>query len=565
MNLITSLTSNILTSISKLLDLNESQLALIDISLNLDKDSQFGDLSCNAAMVLARALKKNPRELAQTIQEALSQDAKLTDHIEGINIAGPGFLNITLTPKSWHHVARELFEHKDAFFKPEIETKNYLIEFVSANPTGPLHLGHGRGAIIGDTLARVLSFIGHKVTKEFYVNDAGNQVARLGLSLKARCAQELGIDVPVPSEGYAGAYLVDIAKEVINEHGKAFIKEQLSKEDASFFEEHATRKLLASMKDDLKDYGVTFDRWFSEKVLHKDSSVSKAIEALQAKGLAYMDDGALWFASTKFDDDKDRVIQKQDGSYTYIAADIAYHQRKFEGGADQLINIFGQDHHGYVIRLKATMQALGYDADRLNVILYQLVSIKKGATSVKMSKRAGTFTTLHEIIETVGRDVSRFFYLNRKAESHLDFDLDVALNTTEENPVFYIQYGYVRTGALLAKAEAEEALKDIRRELTPDEFEALIAHMGAEGITLLKKIVSLGDILRGIGETNQTHLLSYYVAELAKQFHNFYAQHRVIDVTDPARSVSRLLLVKLVRETFTVCFDLLGISKPTKM
>ncbi len=551
MNSIATLKHDILAAIAAHFSLDETTLARVEVTLTLEKGGQFGDLSTNAALVLAKALKQNPRELGTQIVEVIS--GTLGDQAASVEMAGPGFVNITLSQQTWLKVATQLHTDLETFFAPSADAprSSYLLEYVSANPTGPLHIGHGRGAIIGDVLGRILKFLNHKVATEFYINDAGSQIQKLGVSLKARVNGQ-----DVPEDGYHGQYLIDLA---------ATVDEANKDNDASYFADFAKEKMLGHQKEILQKYGVEFDAWFSEKTLHEDGSITKAIDLLKEKQLAYEEGGALWFASTKFGDDKDRVIRKADGSLTYIAADIAYHKQKFDRGFATLIDILGQDHHGYVRRLKATMQALGYSQDQLLVILYQLVSIKIGDATVKMSKRAGTFTTLEEIIEAVGTDVARFFYLNRKADTHLDFDLEAALKKTEENPVYYIQYAYVRTSSLLQKAAAasDELAGFVKSIATADA--KTLEGLTIDEIDLLKKVTSLQDILHAIEHSHQTHLLAYYSWELAQALHNFYAKARIIDVTNLPQTKRRLLLVHVLRGSLTLCLNLLGLSQPEKM
>lgn len=568
MNIIATLKYEVLRIIKNLYQLDQDQLQSIVIHLNLDATKPFGDISCNAAMVLAKMLGKNPRELAEQIKQALVNDQEtfLSTSIQAVDIAGPGFINITLHKVVWSKISGELWNAQGSYFALAAEEKRhrYLIEFVSGNPTGPLHIGTGRGGIIGDVLGNVLSFIGHTVLKEYYINDAGNQVKLLGKSLLVRCKQELGQDAELPEEGYAGDYIVDLAKQCINQYGKDVITQ-----DESFFSDYAKSEILKNIKQDLADFGIKFDNWFSEKSLHDNGSIEQVIEVLRKKDLVYEADGALWFKSTQFGDEKDRVVRKQNGELTYIAADIAYHKNKFNRGYDILIDILGQDHHGYVKRLKGTMQALDYDK-AFDVILYQLVTVKENDVAIKMSKRAGTFTKLADIVQTVTCDVARFFYLNRKADAHLEFDLATALKKTDENPVFYIQYAYVRTNSLLEKAGKEISLQDFvqklqNEQLSKADFEAAMLQVQDPEVMVLRKIVSLTDVLASIAKTYQTHVVAYYAWELANTFHNYYASNRIVDLANPELSATRLCLVKLVRQTLGIVLDLLGVSKPEKM
>ncbi len=401
-------------------------------------------------------------------------------------------------------------------------------------------------------LGNVLKFLGHKVTKEFYINDAGAQIKKLGMSLKIRCQQLLGQDVALPEEAYHGEYLIDVAKECIKTHGQSV----LDKPD-DFFAGYAKEILLKEIQQTLKNYGIQFDVWFSEKTLHDSGAITEELKKLAASNNTYEKDGAVWFKSTDYGDDKDRVLRKSDGELTYVAADIAYLDNKVQRGFDHLIMVLGQDHHSYVSRLKGILQAMGRNPDMLDVILYQLVSIKESGVAVRMSKRTGKFVTLNDIIEAVGTDVARFFYLNRKADAHLEFDVELALKKTDENPVYYIQYAYVRTCSILEKAKETPELSD----LTEDDLQGITETDAA----LIKKIISLKELLNGIGKNYQTHLLTYYLLELAHTFHRYYNDNRVIEPANPAQSKARLLLIKQLKDTFGLSLDLLGISKPEKM
>ncbi len=517
--------------------------------LNVDEaKEQFGDLSSNAALVLSKKLKKNPKAIAQEIIDTFHHE-----YLRDLNVAGAGFVNAFLTNTVLQNLTQEMFDQKETFFKPDDkkQLQHYNIEFVSANPTGPLHFGHGRGGIIGDVAGNVLKFVGNNVTKEFYVNDAGSQIQKLAVSFKIRCEQQLGNDIQLPEDAYHGQYLTKLAEQCIKEHGKATLEKPLT-----FFAEYTKEKMMAMQEETLKEYGIHFDVWFSEKSLHESNAIEHAVNILEKNGYIYEADGALWFAATKFGDDKDRVIRKSTGEWTYMAPDIAYLVNKVERGFNHLIMILGHDHHSYAVRLEAVRQALGLKAP-LDVILYQLVKIKEGGQFMRMSKRAGRMITLRDIIETVGKDVARFFYLNRKADAQLEFNLDLALKKTEENPVYYVQYAYVRTNSILAKASAEKDLGVIsNRDISA------ISH---EEAGLLKKIASLKSLLSHITINYQTHLLTYYLIDLATTFHRYYAKHRVIDLEKIEQSRSRLLLIKVLNQTFTTCLDLLGISKPEKM
>jgi arginyl-tRNA synthetase len=520
------------------------------LTLNVDEQKQaFGDLSSNAALVLAKSLSMQPRAIAQKIQENFKYPI-----VEKIEIAGPGFLNFFLTQNAFITLAQTLYDQEDEFFKLEESARRhtYNVEFVSANPTGPLHLGHGRGGIIGDVLGNILRFLGYKVTKEFYINDAGNQIQKLGASFKARCLQLLGKDAQVPEDGYQGDYLVALARACVDTYGASLLGES-----DEFFAQYAKTKLLEAIKKTLAEYGITFDVWFSEKTLHESGAIDKSLKKLEKNNATYEKDGALWFRSTEYGDDKDRVVRKTSGELTYAAADIAYLENKIERGADKLVIVLGQDHHSYKQRLAGILQALGYNKEMLDVILYQLVTIKEGGEALRMSKRAGRIVTLQDVIETVGKDVARFFYLNRKADAHLDFDIELALKKTEENPVYYIQYAYVRTGSILEKSKHENGLAEIGVHDAKN--------LGKPEQLLIKKMISLKTLLETISHTHQTHALTYYILELAQLFHSYYAKNRVIDPDHIEQSRGRLLLISLLRMTFGTGMKLIGISCPEKM
>ncbi len=565
MNIIIDFKNKIFSAIRTKYEIPSELMEKISFVLQSDQTADFGDFSSNAAMIVASKVERKAVEVAQEIQSFLSSEFDYA--IAEIRVAGPGFINFYMRKEFWLKVLAELFSKKKDFFKPATNErrKRYLLEYVSANPTGPLHLGHGRGGIIGDILARVLKFLGHDVVREFYINDAGRQILKLGESLRARCLEVLGEDVVFPEDGYKGEYLLDLAREILVEYG-----DNIKDKEISFFAEIAKKKLLDQIKNDLMDYGILFDNWFSEKALFDHGEVEKILDDLKSRKLVYEKDGALWFKASEFGDDKDRVIKKQDGSFTYIASDIAYHKNKFERGFDILVDVLGQDHHGYINRLKATMTALGYNAENLKIILYQLVSLTENGKPVRMSKRQGKFTTLRDVVDLVGKDVARFFYLNRKAEAHLDFDLTVALKKTEENPYYYIEYAYVRTNSLFEKAKEIKDLAVFVEELTtihkPDSFLSLFLDgLSDTEFKIIKKIITLQDILRAIEYGFSTHLLAHYSYDLANSFHAYYTTNRIIDELNLERSKRRLFLVYLFRQTVQLCLDLLGLERLEKM
>jgi len=547
MNLIETIQKEFNQFLQDTLQIDPSLIEKSSFDINIDPAKQdFGDINANCAMLFAKELKKNPRELASQISEFTHE------YIEKIEVAGPGFLNVFLTDEAYKTLAKEIHTQGTSFFKPtHLDKRNFNLEFVSANPTGPLHFGHGRGGIIGDVLGNILRFLGHDATKEYYINDAGAQMIKLENSFFIRCQQQLGIEASLPEDAYHGEYLVDLAKKAINEFGKNILDKP-----KSFFQEYAKEKMLEQIKHTLESYGIYFDVWFSEKSLHTSGQIQKALEQLKEKELLFEKEGATWFKSTAFGDDKDRVVIKSDGSLTYVAADIAYMVNKVDRGFNDLAMTLGHDHHSYAVRLEGLRQALGLQAP-LNIILYQLVKMKSSGQMVRMSKRAGNIVTLSDIINAVGKDVARFFYLNRKADAQLEFDIDLAMKKTEENPVYYVQYAYVRTKSILAKAAEVKELDNINVDDTQ--------YIGKQEQFLLKKIVSLKQLLFNISKSFQTHVLTYYVIELANAFHSYYSKNRVIEPENIEQSRGRLLMIGEMKKTFEVCLDILGLSKPDKM
>lgn len=518
--------------------------------LNTDEEKQsFGDINANIAMICAKELKRNPRELAQEIINNFKHE-----DIDRIEVAGPGFLNFFMTHGWYQKLAKEIELKKETFFSDKpTHPKKINIEFVSANPTGPMHVGHGRNGILGDVFANVSTFLHHDVTKEFYINDAGAQITKLGNSFKIRCLQNLGDEnIQLPEDAYHGEYLVDLAKICVDKFGQ-----NLTQEPDSFFQDYAKEHMLINLQQTLENYGILFNIWFSEKSLHDHGKVHDALERLIATGHTYEQEGALWFRSTTFGDDKDRVLKKANAELTYVAADIAYLIDKIDRGFDELVMVLGHDHHSYKTRLNAIMQALGYDKNKLNVILYQLVHVMKDGEQFKMSKRTGNMVSLEEVVQEVGKNVARFFFLNRKADAELQFDIDLALKQSNENPVYYIQYAYVRTLSIQKKAAEENIVttKDCNYDLDLSDLEKLI----------LKKICSLKSLIFNIGQNHQIHLLAYFTLELATLFHRYYNAQRVIDATNPEVTQQRLHIIGLVQQTLKTCLFLMGVTPMEKM
>lgn len=517
--------------------------------LNCEEDKQqFGDINSNIAMIAAKHLKTNPRLLAQQIIDQFKQDM-----IVKIEVAGPGFLNFFMSAEWYQQLAEEIKSQKDQFFSKRYPLSQKInIEFVSANPTGPLHIGHGRNGILGDVLATIYQFLNQDTSKEFYINDAGAQITKLGSSFKIRCLQQLGHAIELPEDAYHGEYLINLATKCVKEFNN-----NLEHEPATFFETYAKEHMLVMQQETLENYGIIFQTWFSEKSLHDHGKVNASIQRLVATGHTYEQEGALWFRSTTFGDDKDRVLKKANGELTYVAADIAYLLDKFDRGFTQLVMILGHDHHSYKMRLHAIMQALGFDPKNLTIILYQLVHVLQDGVPVKMSKRTGKMITLSDIVEEVGKNVARFFFLNRKADAELEFDLNLALSQSNENPVFYIQYAYVRTHSICHKA-TEEGISIQQNQSFNQDFSE------SEKL-LLKKICSFKTLIFDIANNHQIHLVAYSTYELAALFHKYYNTHRVIDIDDKNMSAQRLQMVLLVQQTLETLFYLMGITPLKKM
>jgi arginyl-tRNA synthetase len=524
------------------------------IEVGAPPSEAFGDLSTPVAMSLSKALKKPPRKIAEDVVSSIKDKSVF----EKIDIAGPGFINFTFSGEYVYSEIRKLLLHGSDFLRTNSgKGRKIQIEFVSANPTGPLHLGHGRGGATGEALANLLKAAGYHVEREYYINDAGRQVKLLGLSVFARYQQLSGAEYPFPQDGYRGGYVEDMANEIIGEHGKKYL--QTSFDDVSdFFINFSYKKILADIRKDLRNFGIVFDTWQSERELYGKGYVEEAIENLKERGFVYDKDGATWFKATAFGDDKDRVIIKQDGEYTYFASDISYHWKKVEKEYDELIDIWGADHHGYIPRINAVIEALGYPAAKLKVLLVQMVTLLRGGKPVQMSKRAGEFVTLREVIEEVGADITKFIFLTRRPDSHLEFDLEKAKAQSSENPVFYVQYAYARINSIFVRSGEKgmdaEKLSDADVQLlsTPEE------------LRLIKKILMYSMTFDGAAAAREPHRITFYLQELAGMFHAYYNKYRVIG-DDDAVTKARLALCEAIRIVLRDGLGILGISAPEKM
>ncbi|MEZ0576440.1 arginine--tRNA ligase [Halodesulfovibrio aestuarii] len=517
------------------------------------KEKKFGDMAANIAMVLAKPAKRNPRELASLIAEKLIEDPM----IDNVEIAGPGFLNITFSVDFWRNTIAIIEERGEAFGSVDQgKGKKVQVEYVSANPTGPLHIGHGRGAAVGDSLARLLRFAGYDVHTEYYINDAGRQMLILGQSVLFRARQLEGEVLPDPEDFYRGEYIKDIAKEVLELH-----PDLLKKDDAlEICREYALNQILDGIKKDLGEFRVEHQNWFSERSLVSAGAVEKTFNRLKEAGLAFEQDGALWFRTTEFGDDKDRVLRKSDGSLTYFASDIAYHDNKYDRGFELNVDIWGADHHGYVPRMRAAVEALGKPKESFDVILIQLVNLLRNGEQIAMSTRAGQFDTLEEVVKDVGCDAARFMFLSRKSDSHLDFDLELVKQKSMDNPVYYVQYANARICSVLRKAT--------ERGITVPEkatAEILSAIKEDSELDLIKLLDQFEDVVDSAARQLAPHQISFYVQELASALHSFYANNPILNAKDENIIAARLCLLQSVSKVIRNGLSLVGVEAPESM
>ncbi|MNZ50123.1 Arginine--tRNA ligase [compost metagenome] len=526
-----------------------------DIVLEVPRDKAHGDLATNAAMQLTKIAKRNPRQIAEAIIEHLDTSSA---SIEKAEIAGPGFINFTLSKNYLYPVISLVAEQGDDYGRINVgQGQKVEMEFVSANPTGSLHLGHARGAAVGDALCNVLDYAGYQVTREYYINDAGNQVVNLCKSIETRYLQELGQEAEMPEDGYHGEDIKGFAKELVAEKGDTLL-EMSPSDRAAFFRTYGLNKELDKIKRDLGLFRVNFDIWFSETSLYENGEVLRSLDELRDRGEVYEQDRATWLQTTKYGDDKDRVLIKNDGTYTYLTPDIAYHSDKYGRGYDKMINIWGADHHGYIPRMKAAMSALGNDPEKLVVLIAQMVSLFQNGEKVKMSKRTGKAVTMEDLMEEVGIDAIRYFFTMRSMDSHLDFDMDLAISTSNENPVFYVQYAHARICSIFRQAEEQGITIPDYAEI---DFSKLTA---VHEYDLLRKIGELPAEIAVAAEGYAPHRLIRYVYELAAMFHSYYKAERVI-TEDAAQTVARLALLGAARTTIANVLRLVGVSAPDRM
>ena len=524
---------------------------LPEVQLTVPPKKEFGDFASNFAMQSARALRCNPRVLAQYIVENLD-----CPYVKKAEIAGPGFINFYLNPDWVYDMLARIVEAGENYGNlPKASDEKIQLEYVSANPTGPLHVGHGRGAAVGSALANLLKAAGYDVEQEYYINDAGNQMNNLARSVNARYLELLGKEIEFPEDGYHGHDIIDTAQRIINKYGDRF----LQMEEAERLEEFKTiayQEKLAALKEDLERFNVRFDVWFSEKTLHEANKIKEACERLLEKGYMYEQNGALWLKSTAFGDDKDRVVIRDNGVPTYFAADIAYHANKFGRGFDRVINLWGADHHGYIARMKAAMQCMGHQPEQLEILILQMVRLLRDGQEVKMSKRTGQSVTLNELIDEVGTDAARFFFVMRSIDSQLDFDLDLAKKKSNDNPVFYVQYAHARICSIMRQV-AEAGIKvqgkgDYKLLTEPVE------------VDLIKKLGEYPEMLATAAKERAVQQVAHYVYDLAGLFHSAYNQCRILGVNEDLQQ-ARLAMVMAVGHVVRHALSILGVSAPEKM
>lgn len=567
----------------------DADLALPPIHIERTRDPKFGDFACNIAMLLAKPLKRAPRDVATLLVEVLADVPGITK----IDIAGPGFMNFYLAESNQQQIVVDILKQGETFGQQNIgQGKRVLMEFVSSNPTGPIHVGHGRSAAYGATLASVLQTVGYDVSREYYVNDAGRQMHILATSIWLRYLSACGEKITFPRNGYQGDYVIDIANAIHAEHATAFqhtaetVFNQLPQDENdqgegdkeayidALIEKAQTllgpdnyqtifntglEAIKTDIKADLAEFGVTYDNWFSEISLLNNGDLDRGIKALQDKGLTYEKEGALWFRSTEFGDDKDRVLKRKNGQPTYFASDVAYHHNKYGRGFENLIDVFGADHHGYIVRLKAIIKALGHDPDTLTIPLIQFASLYRDGEKVSMSTRSGSFVTLRELREEVGNDAARFFYIVRKHEQHMDFDLTLAKKKSNENPVFYIQYAYARVCSVLRQLTEKSLAYDQDTALT-----ALDTLTETEEKALLTLLARYPEILAAAANHLEPHLIAQYLRELANAFHTYYNSHQFLVENVTLRN-ARIALSLATRQVIANGLHLLGVSCPEVM
>ena len=525
------------------------------IEVELSRDPGHGDYASNVAMILASQAKKNPREIAKILSEGIDDREGVLAKVE---IAGPGFLNFFVREGGLTALLEAVGRQGNRYGSSDLgKGQRVQVEFVSANPTGPLHIGHARGAVVGDVVANILAAVGYQVSREYYINDAGNQMNNLGKSVLLRYRELLGETAEFPEGCYKGDYIRDLASELLKRDGEKHLVRDAA-EVIPGFTDYAAGAILEGIKEDLRTFGVIFDLYFSERELYRDEGVEKLLLDLEKKGFVYREGGALWFRTTAFGDEKDRVVVRQNGDPTYFAADIAYHRNKFLRGFETVIDIWGADHHGYIPRMSAAVQALGHEKETLKIILVQLVNLLRDGKPAAMSTRSGEFVTLREVVDEVGRDAARYNFLMRRSDSHLDFDLELAKKQSNENPVYYVQYAHARICSILRMA-AERGIA----APAAGEVDASLLRLPEE-IELIKAITRFPEVVGGAARTLEPHRLTFYLNDLAALFHSYYNRNKVIS-GDGALTGARLFLVSSVLTVLKNALNMLGVSTPENM
>jgi len=521
----------------------------------LTKDPGHGDYASNVAMILASQVRKDPREIAGVLSQRIEDPEGFLEKIE---IAGPGFMNFFIREGVLNRFLADVERESERYGSSDLGKGGRVqVEFVSANPTGPLHIGHARGAVVGDVMANILAAAGYRVFREYYINDTGNQMNNLGLSVFLRYRELLGEAAEFPEGCYRGDYIRDLAAELLKRDGKRYL-DMDAEEAIRLFTDYAGSAILGGIKDDLRAFGVVFDLYFSERELYREEGVGMLLRALQDKGFIYREGDALWFRTTAFGDEKDRVVIRQNGAPTYFAADIAYHRNKFLRGFETVIDIWGADHHGYIPRMSAAVQALGYEKEALKVILVQLVNLLREGKPVAMSTRSGEFVTLREVVDEVGKDAARYNFLMRRSDSHLDFDLEVAKRQSNENPVYYVQYAHARICSIIRMAAERGIEMPAFGQADPGLLKL------PEEIDLIKAITRFPEVVEGAARTLEPHRLTFYLNDLAAGFHSYYNKNKVIS-DDAVLTAARLFLVKSVLTVLKNTLKMLGVSAPEKM
>jgi arginyl-tRNA synthetase len=526
-----------------------------EVQLEVPRVEAHGDFATNLALNLAKPNRSSPRDIATSFVEQLGDGDGLFAEVE---IAGPGFINLVISPLAWYEVLNEIDLLQRNYGRSDFGHGKYVqVEFVSANPTGPLHVGHGRGAAVGDALASILEATGHRVEREYYINDAGTQIETLGRSVFLRYQQLLGRQVEFPETCYQGDYIQTLAKEMQEVYGDSYFN---SSEEGilPLFSDFAASSILEGIRRDLEDFGVHYDRWFSENSLYENGAVDRVIETLKASGNIFEKDGALWFRSTALGDEKDRVVVRANGMTTYLASDLAYHQDKYLRGFDLVINLWGADHHGYMERMYAGVMALGRKREDLRLLLVQLVNLLRRGKQVTMSTRAGEFVTLKDVIDEVGRDAARFIFLTRRSDSPLEFDLELAKEKSADNPVYYVQYAHARISSIMRLAQERQLDLD-----SPENLDLKRLSLSEE-MALIKQLSMYPEVVENSARFLEPHRLPYYLTELASAFHSYYKHHRIIQ-DDLVLAQARYHLVKAIRVVIGNGLALLGVSAPEQM